>query len=102
MTREEAIEELQYIKDSLVSCELSYDALDMAIESLSADVRENVKGEWIIHNSYGREYLECPHCRTYFLHEYLVRNSYCPNCGAEMRPRTEKIYVPKEDFEVEE
>ena len=50
----------------------------------TADVRENVKGEWIIHNSYGREYLECPHCRTYFLHEYLVRNSFCPNCGAEM------------------
>ena len=51
----------------------------------TADVRENIKGEWIIHNSYGREYLECPYCRTYFLHEHLVRNSFCPSCGADMR-----------------
>ena len=35
MTTKEAIEELEYIKDSLVSCTLSYDALDMAIEALS-------------------------------------------------------------------
>lgn len=36
MTREEAIEELKYIEDGLVSCELSYEALDMAIRSIEA------------------------------------------------------------------
>ena len=51
------------------------------------EFRKVVKGEWIIHNSYGSEYLECPYCRTYFSHEHLVRNSFCPNCGAEMRSR---------------
>lgn len=30
------------------------------------------------------ENLECPFCETTFLHEHLVRNSYCPNCGARM------------------
>ena len=54
MTRAEAIEELHYIKDSLVSCELSYDALDMAIESLSADVVEVVRCKDCIHHKHYR------------------------------------------------
>ena len=87
MTRAEAIEELQYIKDSLVSCELSYDALDMAIESLSADVRENVKGEWKREvlgstSGYGTTVMyQCSACERMSISEY----NYCPNCGAYMR-----------------
>ena len=34
MTREEAINELNYIKESFVKCELSYEALDIAIKAL--------------------------------------------------------------------
>lgn len=34
MTTKEVIEELKYIKDSLVSCSLSYEALDIAIETI--------------------------------------------------------------------
>lgn len=30
------------------------------------------------------EILECPFCESNFDHEHLVRNSYCPNCGARM------------------
>lgn len=90
MTREEAIEELQYIKDSLVSCELSYDALDMAIKSLSADVRENVKGEWIDEKRLSYEYdgnevtlvtWKCSKCGE----ETNIRSNFCPDCGADMR-----------------
>ena len=104
-TREEAIEELHYIKDSLVSCELSYDALDMAIESLSADVRENVKGKWIEdaetyykalnelglleyeYSPYFVDDIACSECLAMFS---VIDNEtqffkYCPNCGADMR-----------------
>ncbi len=34
MTREEAIDELKYIKESFAQCELSHEALDMAIKAL--------------------------------------------------------------------
>lgn len=43
MTKEEVVEELQYIHDSLVFCELSYEALEIAIKTLSADVIEVVR-----------------------------------------------------------
>ena len=43
MTREEVVEELQYIHDGLVACELSYEALEIAIKTLSADVVEVVR-----------------------------------------------------------
>ena len=41
-------------------------------------------GEWIKHHTNGIEDLECSECGCWFLHDYLVRNSYCPNCGARM------------------
>ena len=60
------------------------------------------KGEWIdtlTIGASGREYLsyKCSKCGDH----HGTRWNYCPYCGADMRPRTEKIYVPKEDFEVE-
>lgn len=66
----------------------------------TADVRENVKGEWIdcgIHgdwaweqDGHGNSYhiWECSKC------EYTIehRSNYCPNCGADMREEeTESI-----------
>lgn len=41
--------------------------------------------EWIEHNSNGMTYIECSNCSSYFLREYLTRNSYCPNCGKKMK-----------------
>lgn len=39
------------------------------------------KGKWIIHpESKSRE---CSYCRVW-LNEFMPRNSYCPNCGANM------------------
>lgn len=43
MTKEEVVEELQYIHDGLVACDLSYEALEIAIKTLSADVVEVVR-----------------------------------------------------------
>jgi hypothetical protein len=42
-------------------------------------------GKWIVHEKpYGIRYLECPYCNIWYLNEHLIRNSYCPNCGAKM------------------
>lgn len=75
-------------------------------DAKSADVRENVRGEWIDEKRWSYEYdgnevtvvtWKCSKCGE----ETNIRSNFCPDCGADMRPRTEKIYVPKEDFEIE-
>lgn len=92
MTKEEVVEELQYIHDSLVSCELSYEALEIAIKTLSADVRENVKGEWEMINP---QLAKCSVCGGYESTNgkdktmagviFKTQKKYCPHCGADMR-----------------
>ena len=48
----------------------------------TADVRENIKGEWIV----GDDSLICPICGA---HGEDIRSdftfNFCPNCGADMR-----------------
>ena len=62
----------------------------------SADVRENIHGHWIRHlrNDLGvklNDCIECSECKTWFTTEELLRRSFCPNCGADMRePKGEK------------
>ena len=46
----------------------------------TADVRENVRGEWI---NKGFMVAECSNCKEQF-HELEIAN-FCPNCGADMR-----------------
>lgn len=48
-------------------------------------IEQRPQGEWIIHQNNGIERLECPYCKSWYLHEHLTRNSYCPNCGAKMK-----------------
>jgi len=36
---------------------------------------------WIVHKFGGVVHIECPKCSTWFLKQYLPRNSFCPNCG---------------------
>lgn len=43
------------------------------------------KGHWIIHKKGDYEFLECDKCQTWFRHDHLIRNSFCPNCSADMR-----------------
>ena len=102
MTRAEAIKCLYDIKDSMPfdSCNDWIDACYIAIKSLSADVRENVKGEWIyLGLDVAGEYMyQCSHCKAIIYEpEFLInydkaqllgnRFNYCPNCGADMRSR---------------
>lgn len=57
------------------------------------DVRDKIKnlppvtpkpntGHWIKHEHNGIGYIECSECLCWFLESELLRNSYCPNCGA--------------------
>ena len=49
----------------------------------TADVRENVKGEWIVGELYN-EPCTCSVCKHTFPRKAYFLYSYCPNCGAEM------------------
>ena len=67
----------------------------------SADVRENVRGEWLPHPIKGnREWDVCSACgigckrREYGIHangdKWVTEYNFpfCPNCGADMRPKS--------------
>ena len=65
------------------------DALQMIEDFPTADVRENVHGEWLI-DEYNAEY--CSSCgrHPYNDGEYYVAGWYsdfCPNCGVDMRTK---------------
>ena len=58
------------------------DAIDAIIENEpTADVRENVHGEWI---SYCYQNLKCSKCGYVIADSDVSEYHYCPNCGAEM------------------
>lgn len=49
----------------------------------AADVRENVRGEWIF--PYGdKKYKRCSVCGSVF-YSIPYNTNFCPNCGADMR-----------------
>ena len=49
----------------------------------TADVRENVRGEWIF--PYGdKQYKRCSACGKTF-YSIPATSNFCPNCGADMR-----------------
>ena len=63
--------------------------MDWIKEMPTADVRENVRGEWIFHKSTiegADDSRECSVCGVW-LNWTMPRNSFCPNCGADMRER---------------
>lgn len=62
-------------------------AIQILDEQPTTDAKEAVRGKWIKHENNPRfvDCLECPFCNCWFVHEHLVRNSFCPNCGADMR-----------------
>ena len=47
--------------------------------------QEPQTGHWIEHERNGILHIECSECLSWFLRAHLLRNSYCPNCGADMR-----------------
>lgn len=51
-----------------------------------ADVRENVRGEWILHidDLFPEEStMECNQCHEH--QPVTIDDNFCPNCGADMR-----------------
>ena len=62
----------------------------------TADVRENVKGEWLPMKRFGGEKGQTPDVMCSVCHAPAlwlgtlgcIRSNYCPNCGADMRPIT--------------
>lgn len=94
MTREEAIEWLEVMKETAIFEQ--YEALKMAIEALQA---EAVQGEWEdreVFNETDDDYFveewqsaRCSVCGKYHTTPYMYYFddfNYCPNCGAKMTP----------------
>ena len=46
---------------------------------------ERQKGRWVEKEKFGIEHIQCDQCGHWFLGERLIRRSFCPNCGADMR-----------------
>lgn len=77
---------------------VAYGVKKIIDEQPTADVRENVRGEWIyLGLDVAGEYMyQCSHCKAIIYEpEFLInydkaqllgtRFNYCPNCGADMR-----------------
>ena len=62
-------------------------------EQPTADVRENVRGEWLPMKRFGGEKGQTPDVMCSVCHAPAlwlgtlgcIRSNYCPNCGADMR-----------------
>lgn len=65
------------------------DAVIDIINELPSAQPERPRGRWIEHRRTGiglwNNYVECSNCGIWFFSENLVRRSFCPNCGADMR-----------------
>lgn len=79
MTYKGAIKQLYEMRDNIWMPEFFKPYFDKIIETLTADVRENVRGEWTDDNA-------CPFCGFQPWYERDIHTlSFCPNCGADMR-----------------
>ena len=102
MDNRQAVELLKPLRDMMIDqngCPVSSAvfALDKAIEALTADVRENVKGEWVFEDEYYQDdgthvFVGYPHCSVCNYEPYYPDDErinectpFCPNCGADMR-----------------
>ena len=74
-----AIESAQQIGFGVLETQL---VKDLIREQPTADVRENIKGEWIAHQD-GKYH--CSRCDDVAPKGY--RWNYCPNCGARMKEK---------------
>lgn len=80
MEREEAVNWLKLLKISPLIYGAYPEAIDMAIEALSAEAEQ---GEWIlVKGSNGKDYHKCSKC----LHTQEITGvkNYCAVCGAKM------------------
>lgn len=63
--------------------DFNYAITDAIIETAKM-LAPSKTGHWIDHYHEGIHHIECSECSTWFLRSNLVRNSFCPNCGAKM------------------
>lgn len=73
----------KWSKDEFLRVTNPFDYLRKRILSLPSVSTEKT-GRWIEHKPNGIEYIVCSKCSVWFLRSNLIRNSYCPNCGAKM------------------
>ena len=63
---------------------------ELVKQAPAADVRENVKGEWI-KSQRDEDFVVCSNCKNIgyrtaaWRTDYAERIKFCPNCGADMR-----------------
>ena len=86
MTRKEAIKIIEVVFQSKEAYKhndsVTHQALNMAIEALSADAEQGEWGHMIADGADGSHWYEyeCSHCGEVVLRPY----NYCPNCGTRM------------------
>lgn len=74
------------------------DNVSDALKIPTADVRENVSGEWIDTTNYFMRW-QCSVCGN---HTRDARPPYCPNCGADMRQQYDDNKKNNEEEEYNE
>ena len=97
ISREELLKKERYLDDWNI--DLSYVDIEDVKSIPSADVRENINGEWIKIQSGDKDFPEsivCSKCKNENSHldfnehnesigKVFVKSKFCPNCGADMR-----------------
>ena len=83
--REDAIETIYKLREHFKCWDTDDDiAIKNTLNAIPpADVRENVRGEWIF--PYGdKKYKRCSVCGSVF-YSIPYNTNFCPSCGADMR-----------------
>ena len=87
MTREEAIREIETVKQCEVDTRKQIQALDMALAALRPITREQVekvwRGEWIDRRALNDAPVECSNCGEW-VYGKLQDANFCPFCGVPM------------------
>lgn len=96
ISRAEAIEEInKYHMTSGVTNQGTWnECVDIIAHTVaelpSADVRENIHGEWVIDG----HHIRCNRCNEYVCNTdregNKIPDNFCPNCGADMRTKEVK------------
>ena len=72
--------------EKMVSCLVIDTCMEAVKEQPTADVRENVRGEWIFQYE-DKKYKRCSACGKTF-YSIPATSNFCPNCGADMRSKS--------------
>ena len=69
-------------------CWVRYRAIEQIVkEQPTADVRENVRGNWVGIDDEPYTTWECDKCGCIYEEDFKYIPNFCPNCGADMRTK---------------